>query len=751
MSDKQTQNCSKEELLSFSDGADRRVLPARESNAPPWRILIVDDDLDVHKATEYTLHGVLILDRPLQFMHAYSSNEAIALLRRESNVAVILLDVVMETENSGLAAVNIIRGELGLTNPRIVLRTGQPGYAPEIETIRRYDINDYKTKNELTRVKLYTTLTAAIRSYDQLCRLEAGRKGLEHIIAASNQFISELGVREFSSGVIRQIAAFIGVEPEGLVCAQNSGDNQAENCVVIAATGAFSRFNGQKLIDIDDQRIVETLMRCFKQRKNLLEPEQIALFFSGRNARDYAAFVDSPQGVSEIDQRLLEVFCTNVSICGDNVQLVEELRLLAYHDALLKLPNRCFFVEALDLRMAEMKSDTALTVALLDVDQFAEINDMLGHHYGDLLLFAIARRLESHFSSQCLLARIGNDTFGLFGESSLINEETLAPFVNSSYLIEGVERPVNMAAGLVRVDWDDQETNGSMLLKDASIAVKHAKENGQGQLAWYTTEISTATRARTLLLQDLRHACSHEMLYVAYQPQIDLATGKVSGIEALMRWRTATGSIISPDTFIPVAEHSGLIIGLGIWILRTALHAMRRLQDAGHTGIHMAVNVSANQFRQPNFIALVDQALADCNVSAQFLELEITESVAALGFSFVEKSLSSLRQRGISIAIDDFGTGYSSLSYLGRLPANRLKIDRSFILAISGDNTDVNIPEMVTRLGRQLNMKVIAEGVETGQQLNLLKAMGCDEIQGYLYARPMLFDELLTWLDQRKP
>ncbi|OQA33021.1 MAG: Phytochrome-like protein cph2 [Betaproteobacteria bacterium ADurb.Bin341] len=737
------------DLLQFAEdtAGEQKPQPAAAfaSDAPPWRILIVDDDKDVHKATEYTLQGVAILDRPLQFLHAYSSAEAIGLLMRETNIAVILLDVVMESENAGLAAVDVIRGELGLTNPRIVLRTGQPGYAPEIETIRRYDINDYKTKNELTRVKLYTTLTAAIRSYDQLCRLEAGRRGLEHIIAASNQFISETGVREFSSGVIRQIAAFIGVEPEGLVCAQSEEGDKPEDCVVIAATGQFSLFNGKKLLEIGDRRIMDTLLQCFSKKKNLIEEKDIALFFPGRNAHNFAAFINSRQPPRDVDQRLLEVFCANVSICGDNVNLVEQLRQLAYYDILLKLPNRSYFVEAVDQRMASMKNRAHLTVALLDVDQFSEISDVFGHRYGDQLLFAIARRLESHFSEKCLLARISNDTFGIFGESSLVSPEAFAPFFNASYEIEDVERPITMTAGLVKVDWND-DSNGSTLLKDAFIAVKHAKENGQGQYAWYSPEIATATRERTRLLQDLRFAFTQDRLYVVYQPLIDLATGKAVAVEALMRWRAVDGRLISPENFIPIAEHSGLIIMLGAWILRMALNALRRLHEAGHRDFRMAVNVSTNQFRQAGFLSMIDKALEEYAIPPQLLELEITESIAAMGFNYVEETLSALRQRSISVAIDDFGTGYSSLSYLNRLPANRLKIDRSFITAISDGSSESSIPEMIVQLGHQLNMKVIAEGVETEQQRALLQGMGCDEIQGFLYARPMPLEDLLAWL-----
>lgn len=744
MREEKNMAAAEDEFLSFVDDSTESLPGTMSAELPPWRILVVDDDEDVHHATEFALHEVTVLDRPLLFLHAYSASEAIDLLKRERDIAVILLDVVMESENAGLKAVSIIRNELKLANPRIILRTGQPGYAPEIETIRLYDINDYKTKNELTRAKLFTSLTAAIRSYDQLCRLDASRLGLERIVAASNQFISETGVQEFSAGVITQLAAFIGVESEGMICVRADTGDVSGGCEIIAASGKFSRYVGHQLVEIDDPRIVDSLLHCLREQRSSVAIDHLALFFDGRNSHDFVAYINSSRPLRDIDEHLLEVFCTNIAICGDNVHLVEQLRKLAYYDTLLKLPNRSHFVEAIDRRLKK-KEDQILTVALLDVDQFAEINDMLGHRYGDLLLFAIARRLEEQFTDDCVVARISNDTFGIFGAASRIQPDSLRSFFNSTFEIEGVERPVSISAGIVNIS-HSADTDGALLLKDASIAVKRAKENGQGQYSFFSPEIAIATRERTRLLHDLRHAFKQEMLFVTYQPQLELATGKIIGVEALVRWRTAEGIFIAPERFIPIAEQSGLIIGLGSWVLRTALHASRALHEAGYPDIRMAVNVSTNQFRQADFIDQVNLALSDCGVAPEALELEITESVAVMGFSFVEESLRTLRQIGISVAIDDFGTGYSSLSYLGRLPANRLKIDHSFIWSMASDKSGVNIPEMVIPLGRQLNMKVIAEGVETEEQAQMLQDMGCDEVQGFLYAKPMPLAELLVWL-----
>lgn len=729
------------EFLSFEDETSKGL---RGGIASPWNILIVDDDEDVHQATEFALSDVFILERPINFLHAYSAKEAIDILRQENDVAVILLDVVMESENAGLIAVGVIRDELGLANIRIVLRTGQPGYAPEIETIRRYDINDYKTKNELTRSKLYTTLTAAVRSFDQLRRLDAGRKGLEQIVSASNQLIMEKGVKNFSSGVIMQMAAFIGVKPEGMVCVRAENGATLDQCTVLAATGRFSTLIGHRLAEIEESHISNSLVRCLSEHRNLVEEDHMVLFFTGHNLCDFAAFISTNLPLREIDHHLLELFCANIAICGDNVKLVEKLRDLAYIDPILKLPNRSYFVEAVERNLSEGRAPQI--IALLDVDQFAEINDMFGHHYGDLLLDAIARRLERRFGAGSVIARISNDTFAIYGDAVEVNPESMQPLLNPSFNIEGVERPVSMSAGFVHAKSGD---DGATLLKNASIAVKRAKECGLGQFAWYSPDVAAASRERVQLLQDLRQALKQEMLYLVFQPQIDLNTKKVVGVEALMRWCTTEGKFISPERFISVAEQSGLIINLGMWALRTALHAVRHIQDRGHPCIRMAVNVSTNQLRQENFMEEVNNALCDSGVNPEMLELEITESVAVLGYSFVEKKINVLRDMGISIAIDDFGTGYSSLSYLGSLPVNRLKIDRSFVLPLNFAASNLNIPQMVVLLGHQFNMKVVAEGVETERQAEVLRQMGCDEAQGFLYARGMTLSELLLWLDNQ--
>ena len=729
-----------QELLEFIDDEG----PGPSVTLQPWRILVVDDDADVHETTAYGLRGIEIEGRPLQLLHAHSGAEALDMLGRETDIAVILLDVVMETEEAGLQTVERIRNQLGLVHVRIVLRTGQPGHAPEIETIRRYDINDYKTKSELTRAKLYTALTAAVRAYDQLRRLDASRIGLEKIIEASNQFLAEQGLRTFAEGVITQLASLVGVAPEGLVCAARRRDAASEpnDYQVIAAAGAFAGSIDRSVDELGDAQVVSSLKQALRERRSLLEPYCITLFFPGRDGQDFAAFVHTGRGLRHVDARLLEVFCSNIALSAANIDLLARLREYAFVDRLLGLPNRAALIQQIDRSIATGAGPLHV-LALLDIDQFAETNDMFGHLYGDLLLGAIARRLGDDLPPQCLLARVAGDTFGIWGEASTVEPHRLAALLEQPFEVEGVKRPVSLSMGLVRCD--AAADSGQELYKNASIALKQAKASGQGGTQYYTAEVGVATRERTRLLHGLQQAFNRENLFVVYQPQLSLADGRAVGAEALLRWRTEDGRFVSPAQFIPVAEQSGLIVPIGNWVLRTALRALAKLRAPG-SDLRMAVNVSPLQFAQPQFLSQLDEALADAQLPPQCLELEITESVAVMGLERVAALLRQVKARGIAVAIDDFGTGFSSLSYLDRLPADRLKIDRAFVSALDSGRAGARIAEMIVPLGRRLGMQVLAEGVETQSQAKILLQLGCDEVQGYLYGKPMPFDDFAAWL-----
>lgn len=714
-----------------------------EEDARRWRLMIVDDDEDVHTATLFALENIRILGRRLEFLHAYSAAEARGLFSRENDIAVILLDVVMEREDAGLTLVRHIRDELQMADTRIILRTGQPGYAPEIEAIRDYDINDYKTKSELTRAKLYTTLTASIRSYDQIRSIDLGRNGLDSIVRGSAELMRLSSIEELAAAVIDQLSALLRVPGEGLICARETVDAAGEpHFRVVAAVGGCASEAGRTIKELraDIGEIVRDTVRDGHHR---FERRRTSLYVASVAGRDLVIYLETSVAPGITERKLLEVFCSNVAVCLDNLALVSKLRSQAYFDQLLMLPNRMYLVEEMD-RFIDRGGRESFRVVLVDIDHFAETNDALGHRYGDSLLRSVAVRLRRGLSSDVILARVAGDAFGVFGRSDQLQPETILSLFAVPFDVDGVPQTVSATLGLA--SFVDIEGSGVDALKAASIALKRAKQERRGGFSFFTREMAIDIRARVKLLEELRGAFASDRLLLHYQPQVRLDDEKLVGLEALIRWKSEDGRFIPPDRFIPLAEHSGLIIAVGEWVMRTAMLQLKMLCDEGFCGVRMAINVSVVQFRHPDFLDMVDSAIAASGVNPSMVELEITESVAMLEADYMVAMLGHLKERGLQIAVDDFGTGFSSLSYLQKLAVDRLKIDRSFINQMNEASDNRSIAAMVIDLGRNLGLSVIAEGVEDAAQASRLRELGCHEAQGFYYARPMDERTLRGWI-----
>lgn len=732
---------SDEDDFVFLDEASSPDLLAPSGTTAVWRVLIVDDDADVHTATTFALRNLEMQQRPLEFLHAYSAAEARDLLRQQADIAVILLDVVMEQDDSGLQLVRHIREVLKLAEVRIILRTGQPGYAPEIDAIRDFDINDYKTKSELTRIKLYTTVTAAIRSYDQIRAINASRRGLDRIIRASTELMASHGLDDFAAGVILQVCKLLDLPPNGLLCMRERSNEQDAAPLAIAAAGNCARLHNSLLPLSHDERIAGALAGAFEQRSNSYGEDYATLYLGGNASREFAAFFDTGMPLNEINQRLLDVFCRNIAVGLDNVLLVTRLHSSAFYDPLTRLPNRTRLKELLDEALAAGKD---ATLALVDIDHFAETNDALGHQFGDLLLLGVAARLQSELDNQLTIGRVGGDTFGVLGPAALVNPGMLLALFDKPFSIDGQEVQLSATAGLVRLS--DHAGCGSDALKDADIALKRAKLLQRAGHFYFSRSMGVDIRERVRMMHALRTALEEKELFVVYQPQIDLATRRPVGAEALLRWKTKDGSFIPPDRFIPIAEFSGLIIEIGERVMREACRELVRLRQLGYTEFTMSINVSQVQFRHPRFLDMLRNVLAETQAPPSRVELEITESIAMEEPHALIRLLGQIKQTGVSIAIDDFGTGFSSLSYLQRLQADRLKIDRSFVTEITSSARGSSIAEMVIQLGRNLGLSVVAEGVEDERQAGILAALGCPLAQGYLFARPMTVEQLTGWL-----
>mgnify|MGYP006196756071 CR=1 FL=1 len=735
-----------EQLIFVTDTGSPGSGAGRDDDRHVWRVLIADDEQDVHDATRFALRDTKILGRALEFHDAYNSEQTVDILRTVPDIAVVLLDVVMETANAGLDLVPVIREQLKLRDVRIILRTGEPNQAPEIDVIRDYDINDYKLKSELTKKKLYASLTSSVRSYKQLRTIENSKKGLDMILRASSELLTQAGLNNFSQGVIIHIAALLGVPPEGVICVRRRDQPTEEDLMIIAAAGDFCSLVDRPLSAMSQSVTSHLLRESLDNRCNVFHKNGVALYLGSHSRGDMSCYIASSAPISEVDQGLLEIFCGNIALCADNISFLDRLKNYAFTDTLVGLPNRNALEEVIN-RFIDEASDVPYSLALIDIDNFAEINAVLGQEYGDQLLRAAADRIKARFYQPNTVARVGGDTFAVFGPSSHIQKKSLLqPFVNP-FQIGGELQLLSITAGIVPIT--EIQGRGSEAIKDASIVLKQAKSQNRGQVVMFHHKMVEEARERLDMLKNLRSAFELNQLFLVFQPKLKLSDLSVTGFEALIRWRNSSGRFISPGEFIPLAEQSGLIIRMGEWILRNAIAELALLRAKGYMNASMAVNLSVAQLEHADILEMLHRVIGENNIDPSFIELEITESIAMGDIEANLKRLEQIRDMGFKLSMDDFGTGFSSFTYLQKMPINCLKIDRSFVNK-SDTKSGREIVEMIVQLGKTLGLNVIAEGVEEEIQGVLLKEMGCHEVQGFFYAKPMPRDQLHQWLADRK-
>lgn len=418
------------------------------------------------------------------------------------------------------------------------------------------------------------------------------------------------------------------------------------------------------------------------------------------------------------------------------------LNYMAFHDSLTALPNRSLFYDRIFHGLARARrSNSKLAVMLLDIDRFKIVNDSLGHDSGDLLLKAIAVRLNEGVRDMDTVARLGGDEFVVVLEG--VHDIDDVVFVANKLLVS-LARPLEISGHEITTTvsigvsiFPDDGADADELLKNADIAMYKAKEAGKNNCQFYAKGMNATAVNYLLLENDLRRAVEQEQLTLHYQPQVDLQTGELTGVEALVRWQHPERGLVSPAHFIPLAEETGLIVPIGEWVLREACKQQKLWLNAGKQVAKMAVNLSARQFRQKNFPGKVEAILREARLDAQYLELEITESCAMEHAGETINQLNQLNQMGLSLAIDDFGTGYSSLAYLQRFPIQKLKIDSSFVHDIQDDDNDASIVKSIIGLAQNMQLTVVAEGIETEAQADWLRLQGCAQGQGFLYAKPL--------------
>jgi len=510
-------------------------------------------------------------------------------------------------------------------------------------------------------------------------------------------------------------------------------------CLVVLLFGAF-RFDTREFV-----RITLMILAGYALVINLLmyfKPETVNVYVEWFQWAGMAAFLPF---FGVVGGRISEL---RARLRRSNDELSEALasvRQIATHDHLTGLSNRVLFNEELHHALARVERHRRpAALFVLDLDRFKVINDTLGHQFGDRVLQETAKRLLGCVRESDILARLGGDEFVVlleeFGEGSNLTEiaRKLLASVADLGSIDGREIGLSVSIGICTAPADGRDAK--TLFANADIAMYRAKEMGRNNYCFYSSEIHTYTLEKLALEAGLRHGLERGEFRIHYQPKIDITTGTITGVEALLRWQHPERGLIPPDRFIPLAEATGLIVPIGLWTLREVCERGKAWQSLDLPRFPIAVNLSATQFRQQDLVPQLAAILKSTGFDPKYLELEITESVVMQDPDKVVMKLEALRRMGIRLAIDDFGTGYSSLGYLKRFPINNLKVDRSFVRDLAHSSDDVAITRAVIAMAHSLGMNVIAEGVELKEQFDVLREEGCDEFQGWL-CRPALAEE----------
>ncbi len=431
----------------------------------------------------------------------------------------------------------------------------------------------------------------------------------------------------------------------------------------------------------------------------------------------------------------------------------ESMKKLAYTDYLTELPNRTAFTEMLDNIMLTLRSEETVGIMDIDIDNFKNINDSLGHSYGDELLIDVTYRLKQAMDENDYLARIGGDEFVVLTQNlqdTASYEEKIKKIKNVfsyPFVLSTKEYFVTVSIGVAFAPKDGKTSQA--LIKNVDSAMYVAKANGKNTHAYFDYSYNVKLTEKIEIQSELRKAIEREEFVLFYQAQMNLETKQVVGFEALIRWNHPTKGLIGPDEFISLAEETGLIIPIGKWALRTACNQLKQWSKE-YQDINMAVNLSARQFKDKDIVKIVSDIIEETGINANNLELEITESVALDDIDYTIETIQELRKLGVRFSLDDFGTGYSSMSYLKRLPVSNLKIDKSFLDTVMEDRSDQKIIQTIIALARNLDLLVIAEGVENSDQEEFLKEANCDKAQGFLYSKPIPKDMAIQFLKNKE-
>ncbi|PCK31134.1 EAL domain-containing protein [Pseudoalteromonas piscicida] len=562
----------------------------------------------------------------------------------------------------------------------------------------------------------------------------------------------DITAQKSASAQLKTAAAVFNATQEGIMTTNAKLE-------ITAVNPAFTKITGYEEHEVLGQR--PTILSSGKHDKHFYEQMWSTLNSQGQwaseiwNKRKDGSLYPEWLAISVVhdDKGLVQQYVAILSDMTERKAQEEQIEYQAYYDVLTGLPNRTLLLERIEQDIKRMsRSHHQSAVLFIDLDRFKRVNDTMGHEAGDVLLVSVAQRLNELLRKSDTLSRFGGDEFVLLlsqithPDHAAQVADKIVKALSEPFVINGFEVFTGASIGIAILPSDAKDQKE--LLRLADLAMYKAKEAGRNQYHFFAQEMQLQVNRRVELEQHLRAALEHKRLTVHYQPIVDIVTGKLYGVEALMRWPTDFGKYISPAEFIPVAEESGLIAPLGEWLLGQACSDIRRLNKALGMNCYLTVNVSSQQYRLGFNATTIKKIMQQSGFHPENLTLEITESILLEDDKAVTSWLQSLRATGVNLAIDDFGTGYSSLSYLKRFPINILKIDRGFIQDIDQSQDAVVLVNAILSMAESLSLKVIAEGVEQQGQLERLQGLGCQYVQGYFYAKPMAIEGLIEWVEQ---
>ncbi|WP_288902287.1 EAL domain-containing protein [uncultured Sneathiella sp.] len=709
------------------------------SQATARKVLLVSINIPKNDDPYGSLDTFVFGHLPVVFLIAESATEATKMLEAHPDIAVLIIDVSGEKQETGLAMVDKLRGELGNKLIRIVLLGEAAETGGAQNRFLNYDVSDYRDVAAINLPKLFTSLTIALQSFERLISEEDSKQSLQTILDITKELYGVRSVEDFCLTILTQLQVICKNVEDCFFAIPNEHSGELS---VTAGKGHYFAAKKQRVSEVVGEHLYEMILAATVGRQNVFEDAVSILCISQEEKLKGVVVLENRAPLTFLETRQMELICANITLGLENADMFEEIKRLAFNDSLTGLDSRAKFrtdVQAHIERVAKPEK-RRLAVVQFTLEHLPELNIALGHDAGDELIQFVSEQLTTLFPEAISLARTSGNGFGLCLPFKKTRELKQIPKTIHRLFEHGPSTRENIPHISPRIGlaiYPDDADNATALWRNTNIALSNLKVRNGSYFCFYNSAIANDINARVEMNNALRTGIMRKDLSLSYQPQIDLESGSVIGVEALIRWQRDGGQFVAPNDFIPVAESSGLIAPISEWVLVEACRQRKEWLDQGGDNFRVAVNLSLSIFQNDDFVDLIRKTLNETGCPPRLLELEVTESVIMENPKQTLQNFLELQGLGVSFAIDDFGTGYSSLAYLRQLPVSALKIDKTFIDGLTENVDDAAIAQTVISLGRSLGMKVLAEGVETMEQVEFLWSAQCHQAQGFLFSRPV--------------